>query len=148
VVVGVGAAGITHWGWLDPAVALVVAANIIWTGVKIVQRSVSGLMDKAISSEDVAVVRNVLDVYRKDGIQFHALITRQAGAQKFVSTHVLVPGDWTVTRGHELLEKIEADIRRAIPRTIVFTHLESLDDPKSWEDEKLERPDPFSGPGK
>jgi cation diffusion facilitator family transporter len=148
VVVGVGAVGITHWGWLDPAVALVVAANIIWTGVKIVQRSVSGLMDKAISVEDVAVVRDLLDVYRKDGIQFHALITRQAGAQKFVSMHVLVPGDWTVTRGHELLEQIEADIRRAIPRTIVFTHLESLDDPKSWEDEKLERPDPFPGPGK
>jgi divalent metal cation (Fe/Co/Zn/Cd) transporter len=82
----------------------------------------------------------VLDVFRKDGVQFHALITRQAGAQKFVSMHVLVPGDWTVKRGHELLEQIEADIRRAISKAVVFTHLEPLDDPVSWADEKLERP--------
>jgi divalent metal cation (Fe/Co/Zn/Cd) transporter len=53
--------------------------------------------------------------------------------------HVLVPGDWTVKRGHELLEQIEADIRRAVSNAVVFTHLEPLDDPASWADEKLER---------
>ena len=142
VVVGVGTVGVTHWQWFDPAVALIVAANIVWTGVKIVQRSVAGLMDKAIAAGDVAAVQKVLDVYRKDGLLFHALSTRQAGAQKFVSMHVLVPGDWAVRRGHELLEQIEADIRRAVPAAIVFTHLEPLDDPVSWADEKLERPAP------
>ena len=142
VVVGVGAVGLTDWKWLDPVVALVVAANIIWTGVKIVQRSIAGLMDKAIPAEDVAVIQKVLDGFRKDGVQFHALITRQAGAQKFVSLHVLVPGDWTVKRGHELLERIEAEIRLAVTKTLVFTHLEPLDDPASWDDEKLERPEP------
>jgi cation diffusion facilitator family transporter len=130
---------LTHWQWFDPVVALVVAANIIWTGVKIVRRSVAGLMDKAIAAEDVAAVQKVLDVFRRDGVQFHALITRQAGAQRFVSMHVLVPGDWTVKRGHELLEQIEADIRRAVSNAVVFTHLEPLDDPASWADEKLER---------
>ena len=139
VVVGVGAVALTHWEWLDPVVALVVAANIIWTGVKIVRRSVAGLMDKAIAAEDVAAVQRVLDVFRRDGVQFHALITRQAGAQKFVSVHVLVPGDWTVRRGHQLLEQIEADIRRTVPGALMFTHLEPLDDPASWADEKLER---------
>jgi cation diffusion facilitator family transporter len=139
VVVGVGTVGLTHWQWFDPVVALVVAANIIWTGVKIVRRSVAGLMDKAIAAEDVAAVQKVLDVFRRDGVQFHALITRQAGAQRFVSMHVLVPGDWTVKRGHELLEQIEADIRRAVSNAVVFTHLEPLDDPASWADEKLER---------
>jgi cation diffusion facilitator family transporter len=139
VVVGVGAVALTHWEWLDPVVALVVAANIIWTGVRIVRRSVAGLMDKAIAPDDVAAVQKVLDVFRRDGVQFHALITRQAGAQKFVSVHVLVPGDWTVRRGHQLLEQIEADIRHTVPGALMFTHLEPLDDPASWADEKLER---------
>ena len=112
---------ITHWRWLDPVVALLVAANIIWTGVGIVRRSVGGLMDMALPEPEVALVRKALENYSAGGVRFHALRTRQSGAQKFVSVHVLVPGDWTVHRGHELLELIEADIRRAVPETIVFT---------------------------
>ena len=142
VVAGVGAVALTHWQWLDPVVALVVAANIIWTGVRIVRRSISGLMDIAIPAEDVAAIQKVFDVFRKEGVQFHALITRQAGAQKFVSVHVLVSDDWTVKRGHELLDRIEAEIRRAVMNTVVFTHLEPRDDPASWADEKLEHPEP------
>ncbi len=141
VVVGVGAVAVTHWEWLDPVVALAVAGNIIWTGVKIVRRSISGLMDIAIPVEDVAAIQKVLDVFRGGGVQFHALFTRQAGAQKFVSVHVLVPDDWTVKRGHELLDRIEAEIRRAVANTVVFTHLEPRDDPASWADERLEHPE-------
>jgi cation diffusion facilitator family transporter len=139
VLVGVGVVALTDWERLDPVVALVVAANIVWTGVRIVRRSISGLMDTVLSTEDLATVRKMLDGYRSDGVQFHALRTRQAGARKFVSVHVLVPGGWTVQRGHELLERIEGDIRHALPDTVVFTHLESLDDPASWDDETLER---------
>lgn len=141
VVVGVGAVAVTQWEWLDPVVALAVAGNIIWTGVKIVRRSISGLMDIAIPVEDVAAIQKVLDVFRNGGVQFHALFTRQAGAQKFVSVHVLVPDDWTVKRGHELLDRIEAEIRRAVANTVVFTHLEPRDDPASWADERLEHPE-------
>ena len=139
VLVGVGLVAFTHWNWLDPVVALLVAANICWTGTSIVRRSISGLMDAALKPEDVAAVKKILEAYEKGGVQFHALRTRQSGARKFVSVHVLVPGDWTVHRGHELLERIEADIRQALPQTTVFTHLESLDDPASWDDQKLER---------
>jgi cation diffusion facilitator family transporter len=141
VVAGVGAVAITHWEWLDPVVALAVAGNIIWTGVKIVRRSISGLMDIAIPVEDVVAIQKVLDVFRSGGVQVHALFTRQAGAQKFVSVHVLVPDDWTVKRGHELLDRIEAEIRRAVANTVVFTHLEPRDDPASWADERLEHPE-------
>ena len=137
VVVAVGLVAWTHWIWLHAVVALLVAANIIWTGVGIVRRSISGLMDVSLSPADMAVVRNTLKAYEQTGIQFHALLSRQAGARKFVSMHVLVPGDWTVQHGHELLDKIEADIRRALPDSVAFTHLESLDDPASWADEKL-----------
>lgn len=139
VLAGVGLVAWTHWNWLDPAVALLVAANIVRTGVDILRRSISGLMDTAVSPEDLAVVRKVLQDHAANGVQFHALRTRQAGARKFVSMHVLVPGGWTVQHGHELLDRIEGDIRRALPDTVVFTHLESLDDPASWDDEALER---------
>src|SRR6185436_8718863 len=137
----VGIVALTDWQRLDPLVALVVAANIVWTGVRIVRRSILGLMDTALSNEDTAAVRKVLAGYTTDGVQFHALRTRQAGARKFMSMHVLVPGQWTVQRGHKLLEDIEADIRHALPDAVVFTHLESLDDPASWEDQTLERGD-------
>ncbi len=139
IVAGLSLVIFTHWQWLDPVVALLVAANIVWAGVSIVRRSIGGLMDMALSASDVAGVRQVFQVYEQAGVQFHALRTRQAGAQRFVSVHVLVPGDWTVQRGHELLERIEDDIRRTVSDAVVFTHLESLDDPASWEDETLER---------
>jgi len=139
VVAGIGLVVVTGWLWLDPVVALLVAANIIWTAVGIMRKSVGGLMDAAISTKDVVVVRKIFQNYETGGVKFHALRTRQAGVRRFVSVHVLVPGDWTVQRGHELLEQIEADIRSALPDTVVFTHLESLDDPASWEDEALER---------
>jgi cation diffusion facilitator family transporter len=142
VILGVGAVALTGWQRLDPIVALVVAANIIWAGVAIVLRSTSGLMDRALSTQDQASVRQVLTRYEAEGVQFHALRTRQSGARKFLSVHVLVPGEWTVQRGHELLERIEKDIRRGLPGASVFTHLEPLDDPVSWEDEHLERTEP------
>ncbi len=140
VVAGVGLVVLTGWQRLDPVVALLVAANIVWTGTGIVRRSVAGLMDISLSAADRAMVEAVLAPYREAGLEFHALRTRQAGARRFVSFHVVVPGEWTVNRGHELLEKVEAEIRARLPDTTVFTHLEALDDPRSWEDTKLERP--------
>lgn len=139
VIVAIGAVYLTGWLWLDPVVAILVAANIIWTGVGIVRRSISGLMDVALPSEERKAVDEVLTTYRNEEVSFHAVITRQAGARKFVSMHVLVPGDWTVQQGHELLERIEADIRGAITHSVVFTHIEPKDDPSSFADEKLER---------
>ncbi len=139
VLAGVGLVVWTGWSWLDPVVALLVAANIIWTGVGIVRRSIGGLMDASISADDLASVRKVFESYESSGVKFHALRTRQSGSKRFISVHVLVPGDWTVHRGHELLERIEADVRNTLSESVVFTHLESLDDPASWEDESLER---------
>jgi len=150
VVVGVGAVVLTRWQWLDPAVALLVAANIVRTGVGIVRESVLGLMDTAMVPEERAAVQAALEPHLKDGVQSHALLTRQAGAQRFVSLHVLVPGGWTVHEGHLLVERIEADIRRAVRNVTVLTHLESLDDPSSWDDDvtldRQSRTGPPAGP--
>ena len=136
---GVGVVALSGWRWLDPVVALLVAGNIVWTGISIVRRSVGGLMDTALPDDQVATIRKVFQPYEQTGVQFHALRTRQAGARRFISVHVLVPGNWTVQCGHELLERIEGDIRRAVADAAVFTHLESLDDPASWEDQTFER---------
>jgi cation diffusion facilitator family transporter len=139
VVIGVGAVALSGWLWLDPGVALLVAANIVWTGVQIVRDSVLGLMDSAMVPEERSAVQAALQPHLADGVQSHALLTRQAGSQRFVSLHVLVPGAWTVQQGHDLVERIEADIRRAVRNVTVLTHLESLDDPASWDDVTLER---------
>ena len=139
VLIGVGAVALTGLERLDPIVALIVGGNIIWSGVRIVRKSVLGLMDTALPIEEQNVIQGVLDRYSQSGIQYHALRTRQAGARRFVSLHVLVPGVWTVQRGHSLLEHIESDLRLALPTATVFTHLESLNDPASWDDTTLDR---------
>jgi cation diffusion facilitator family transporter len=142
VIAGVGAVALTGWLWLDPVLALLVAANIIRTGWQLVHRSASGLMDTALPPEQHAAVAGALDAYRARGIDYHALRSRQAGARCFVTVHVLVPGAWSVQRGHDLLEEIEADIRRAIPHASVLTHLEPIEDPVSSHDIPLDRGKP------
>jgi len=144
VIVGVAAVAGTGWLRLDPIVALLVAGNILWTGTRIVRKSVLGLMDTALPPEELVAVKAALDSHLNDGIEYHALRTRQSGARRFVSLHVLVPGEWTVHRGHALLEDLEARIRAAVPNVTVFTHLESLDDPASWDDQHLDRNGPDS----
>ncbi len=139
VIAGVALVGVTHWAWLDPLVALLVAANIVWTGVRIVRESVLGLMDTALDKREQEALLAALEPYRAQGADWHALRSRQAGARRFVTLHVLVPGRWTVHAGHQLLERMEADIRLAIPNVHVLTHLESLDDPASWDDMGLDR---------
>lgn len=139
VFIGIGAVAWTGWSPLDPLIALLVATNIVATGFRLIRRSVAGLMDSSLPAADVALVQDQLARYETSGVQFHALRTRQSGTRRFVSVHVLVPGDWTVQRGHELLEEIEQHIRAALPNTAVFTHLEPLDDPSSWNDISLDR---------
>jgi cation diffusion facilitator family transporter len=134
VVVGVGLVAVTRWNWLDAAVALAVAANIVWTGVGIVRRSVHGLMDAALEPVDLTALQAAMRPYEAEGVQFHALRSRQAGSRRFISVHVLVPGTWTVNEGHALLERLERDMHAAVERAAVLTHLESLDDPASWDD--------------
>jgi len=140
VIIGVGAVSFTGWLFLDSLVALLVAVNIVREGLKLMHRSTLGLMDTVISSEDQTRIREILDRYVEErGIEYHALRTRQSGIRAFVHVHILVPGAWTVHEGHQLLEEIEAEIRRDIAGAVIFTHLESLDDPASWDDIELDR---------
>lgn len=139
VVVGVVAVALTGWLWLDPLIALAVAAHIVWAGVQLVRRSALGLLDRGLPAAERGAIEAVLDAYRTVGIEFHALRTRQAGGRSFVAMHVLVPGGWTVQRGHDVVEEIEARIRGVVGDATVLTHLEPREDPASYRDVKLDR---------
>lgn len=140
VIGGVAVAGLTGWDFLDPVVAIMVALNIIWTGIQLVRRSVAGLMDEALPEQEQRLIQQVMNKYRAKGVNFHALRTRQAAARRFVSIHILVPGDWTVHDAHHIAEDFESEIRATLGGVVtVFTHLEPVEDELSMEDIYLDR---------
>jgi cation diffusion facilitator family transporter len=140
VIGGVAIAGFTGWNILDPLVAIAVALNIVWTGIQLVSRSASGLMDAALPQGELNLIQQVMGDYSQRGVTFHALRTRQAAARRFISVHMLVPGDWTVHDAHHIAEDFESDIRRTLGGVVtVFTHLEPAEDELSMEDIFLDR---------
>ncbi len=139
VLVGIVLVALTGWLILDPVIALLVALNIVWTGIRLLRETGLGLLDTALPLEDMRLIEHVLDDYRGQGLAFHALRTRQAGSRRFISFHVLVPGNWTVLKGHTTCETIELALHDAFPETTVFTHLEPLEDPTSFIDQALDR---------
>jgi cation diffusion facilitator family transporter len=134
VLVGVGAVALTGWQILDPIIAIIVALNIVWTGFHIIRNSIAGLMDSSISKEDMRTLQGILDNQKETEMKFHAIRTRQSGSVKVISMHVLVPGNWSVKRGHKLVSQIENEIYSALPDSQVFTHLEALSDPDAMDD--------------
>lgn len=140
VLVGVALAGITGWALLDPIVAILVALNILWTGFQLIRRSVMGLMDAALPESEQKLIQEVMAKYQERGVDFHALRTRQAAARRFISVHVLVPGDTTVHDAHHIVEDFEDDIRSSLGGAVtVFTHLEPAEDELSMADIHLDR---------
>lgn len=131
VLVGVGLVWLTGYARLDAVIALLVAANIIYTGYRLLLHSGRGLLDVAISPEELDKVREALDSFAERGVSYHALRTRQAAARRFLDVHLLVPGHWTVKQGHDLAEEVETKIRGLIPNASITTHVEPLGDPLS-----------------
>lgn len=139
VVVGVGATVLTGWLALDPLIAIAVAVHIAFAGVKVLRRSVLGLMDRALPEPDMERIREILEPYRARGLDYHALRTRRAGRMRLVDMHLLVPGAMTVREAHRVADEIEDRIREALPGSAVLTHLEPIEDPASYRDDPLVR---------
>lgn len=139
VLIGILLVSLTGWLIFDPIIALLVALNIVWTGMRLLHETGLGFLDTSLPREDQTIIQSILDKYREQGVVFHALRTRRAGSRRFVSFHVLVPGTWSVLKGHAMCEQIELALRRALPETTVFTHLEPREDPTSFEDQALDR---------
>jgi cation diffusion facilitator family transporter len=139
VVLGIVTVQLTGWLILDPLIALLVTANILWTGVRLLRDTAQGLLDRALPPENREAITEVLSRYEKQGIRFHALRTRASGPRRFISMHVLVPGEWTVQRGHNLSERIERDLATVLPHSTFFIHIEPSEDPVSFADQTLDR---------
>ncbi len=142
VVLGVALVFLTGWYVLDPLIALAVAANISWTGFRVFKRSVNGLMDAALPQEELKIIEDILERERRKlpgEVDFHALRSRKAAARRFISVHVLVPGRWDVQRAHDFADDIEEEIAGRLPGASVITHLEPIEDPRSYQDVDLYR---------
>ena len=147
VIVAVAAVAITGLRWLDPLIGLVIGAYVVYSGIDLLRRSALGLIDTTLPNSEYVQIKEVLDSYKSEGIDYHALRTRQAGALGFMTVHILVPGNWTIRRGHALSERIERDIQHKLAHVHVTTHIEPADDPSSWRDVGLERPAESFGEG-
>ncbi len=141
VILGVLLVKLTGILRLDPIIAIVFAVNIAVTGVRLILRSARGLMDTALPHQDIRAITAALDRLVEEGVRYHALRTRQSGARNFASVDIQVPGGWTVQQGHDLLERVDLELRKAVPGLTVFSHLEPIEDPRSWNDIQLDRPD-------
>jgi cation diffusion facilitator family transporter len=134
VIAAVAVVHFTGWVLLDPLIAIAVAVQILWTGGSLIRRSFEGLMDRAIPQDERARIIAVLEKVKAQGGDYHRLRTRISGKKSFVDVHVLVPGGMSVHDGHDLAERLEREIQAAVPHVEVLTHLEPLEDPRSWDD--------------
>lgn len=138
VVLGLALVWVTGWEWLDPVVAILVGLHILITGYGLMSESVAGLMDASLSPEDNARIHAILEAHTQKGhIEFHAVRTRESAARQFMEMHMLVPGDWTVSRGHDAMEDLIEKIAAEFPAMRVSGHLEPISDPRSYEDMHL-----------
>ncbi|MCT1617871.1 cation diffusion facilitator family transporter [Janibacter hoylei] len=134
VVVGVLLVVLTGLDWLDPIVALLVGANIIWTGWRLVSESGRGLMDEALDPQVNARIADALARHRTDEVDIHGLRTRGAGHLSFADMHVLVPGAWSVRRAHDTVEEIEHALAEEFDDLTVTIHIEPREDPRAYDD--------------
>ena len=139
MLLGILTVQLTGWLVVDPLIGLLVGANILWTGARLLRDTAQGLLDRALPPEDQEAIARVLSRYEERDVRFHALRTRASGPRRFISMHVLVPGRWTVQQGHDLSEQIERDLAEALPQSTFFIHIEPSEDPASFANQSLDR---------
>jgi cation diffusion facilitator family transporter len=124
VLAGLALATATGWQVLDPALAALVAANILWAGWRLVSQSVSGLMDEAVTADVAGHIRDVISSNAEGAIEAHDVKTRAAGRVTFIEFHLVVPGSMTVATSHDICDRIEAALTQAVPGAQVLIHVE------------------------
>lgn len=134
IIVGIFLVKLTNWQILDPLMAILVAISILYTGIKLIIRSTDGLMDAKLSEKELIRIREILDNFKGQDIHYHALYTRQSASKRFISFHLLVPGDYNVYNAHEITKSIENELIKEFAYSDIFIHLEPIDDPDAFDD--------------
>lgn len=124
VTFGVLLAIITGWQRLDPALAGLVALNILWSGWTVIKESLSGLLDEAVSEDTLKVIRDTISLQAEGALEVHDLRTRHAGRATFIDFHMVVPGQTTVDQAHEICDRIETALKKALPNSLITIHVE------------------------
>lgn len=141
VILGVIVVKITGLYFLDPIIAIGVALYIVYIGFKLIVRSTNELMDAAIPKDEQQRIVDYLDSLEERNIEYHSLLTREAGYRRFVTFHLLVPGKWSIKQGHDCAEEVEQYIEQMFinSNVTVTSHIEPIEDPISFNDIGIDR---------
>ena len=131
VLLGVAAVWVTGYPALDPAVAGLVALNILWSGFRMVRESVDGLMDRAASPDVVCQIRSLISQHGEGALEAHDVRTRSAGQATFIDFHLVVPGSMTVEASHAICDRLESALETTIPGAVVTIHVEPGEEAKA-----------------
>jgi cation diffusion facilitator family transporter len=134
IVVGIFLVKLTNWQLLDPIMAIIVSVSILYTGVKLIVRSTDGLMDQKLSEKDMILIKQILDKHKAQGVDYHALYTRQSSSKRFITFHLLFPENITLSKAHEISKAVEIEITEKIPNSDIFIHMEPINDPDAYDD--------------
>ena len=124
VLLGVGLAVATDWSILDPALAMLVGVNILWSGWKVMASSVSGLLDEAVPEKTLVTIRDIISDKASGALEAHDLRTRHAGAVTFIDFHLVVDGQTTVSDAHDICDRVEASLKAKLPDAQITIHVE------------------------
>lgn len=142
VILGIILVELTGWLIIDPVIAILVGLNIIYSGYRLIHRSARELMDASIPEDELERVTAYLDSLGDREIEYHSLLTRMSGPRRFISMHLLVPGEWSVKRGHDCADEVEETIIAMFREPVtVSTHIEPVEDPASMRDIGIDRVD-------
>lgn len=124
VIAGVGLVALTGELWLDPALAAATAANVLWSGWRLMRESVGGLMDEAVAAESLEKIRALVSAHAEGAIEAHDLRTRQAGRFTFIEFHLVVPEEMRVGDAHAICDRIEAALKAELEPAVITIHVE------------------------
>lgn len=124
VVIGIALAIYTGWAILDPALAGFVALNILWSGWRVIRDSLGGLMDEAVSDQELERIRGVIAQNAEGAIEAHDVRTRNAGRVTFIDFHLVVPAQMPVSEAHDICDRIERKLKETVEGSLITIHVE------------------------
>ena len=138
VLLGLMLARLSGWPILDPLLAIFIALNIARIGWNLLRRSFNGLMDHALSRDEIQQIRDCLQTELQKGETYHALRTRRAGSRRFVDYHLLMTGETSLKRAHDREMEIGRALQNVLPALEITTHIEPVEEPLAWNDAQVE----------